>query len=242
MPEDIVREPENVSEGGAGGGAANPSVAYREPPADAEDLIQFVRALEVVVRECVERPALFWPYGRLLRETMPMLEGDLALIVRGLESATEEDLERLAEHGLVGPELELKLKVFYGASGDFLVRLRRYDGRRLGNAFFGHPARKTPLEKPEAETVKREGVPGLRWVRTLAQKGLKGAAGLGLKAADAVLGSVGAAIPVVAIAAAALGETKGIMEAIADSDLSEDAREPEAYRLPVWAPDEPAPG
>jgi len=240
MPEDIAREPEDVSGGGAGGGAANPSVAFREPPADAEDLIQFVRSLEVVIRECLERPALFAPYGPLLRETMPMLKDDLDSIVSGLESATVEDLERLAQHGLVGPELEFKLKVFYGAGGDLLLRLRRYDARTLGNAIFGHPAPKMPLEK--AEPVRDGGVPGFRWARTLAQKGLKGVAGLALKAADAVLGSVGAAVPVVAIAAAALGETKGIMEGIADSDLSEDSTVPEVYGLPVRPVDERLPG
>jgi hypothetical protein len=221
--------------GGAGGGAVGPSVAYREPPADAEDLIRFVRALEVVVRECLQRPVLFAPYARLLRETGPMLEADFASIVRGLESASGEDLQRLAEHGLVGPELEFKLKVFYGASGDFLQRLRRYDDRTLGNIVFGHPARRIELEIPLVETVKREGVWGLRFFRKLAKKGLKGAAGLGLKAADAVLASVGAAIPGVAIAAAAVGETKGIMEAIADSDLPEDSKEPETYSLPMRA-------
>jgi hypothetical protein len=239
MPEDIVGERENVAVGGAGGGARDPRVAYREPPADAEDLIRFVHAVEVVVRACLERPALFGPYGRSLRETMPMLEADFAAIVRGLESATGADLERLAQHGLVGPELDFKLKVFYGASSDFLLRLRRYDGRRLRNAIFGHPATRLPLESAWPENAAPQRRLSLAWIRASLRNGLKGAAGLGLKAADAVLGSIGAAIPGVAIAAAALGETKGIMEAIADSDLAEGATEPEANELPPPAVEEP---
>src|SRR4029079_8375550 len=116
----------------------------------------------------------------------------------------------------------------------------RYDARTLGNAIFGHPAPKMPLEK--AEPVRDRGVPGFRWARTLAQKGLKGVAGLALKAADAVLRSVGAAGHLDAVSAAALGETKGIMEGIADSDLSEDSTVPEVYGLPVRPADERLPG
>jgi hypothetical protein len=78
---------------------------------------------------------------RVLRETIPLLEADLASTVSGLETATDEDLERLAQHGLVGPELDFKLKVFYGASSDFLLRLRRYDDRNLGNAIFSRRGR-----------------------------------------------------------------------------------------------------
>jgi hypothetical protein len=235
MPEVTVQEQEHerLGEGGGpGGGATDPRVAFRDPPADADDLIAFVRALKVVVQACLERPALFAPYGPLLRRTWPMLEADFDSIVSDLQSATSDDLERLAQHGLVGSELEFKLKVFYGASGDFLRRLRDHDNRTLRNTIFGHPARRIPLGA-SWETAKREGVAGFRKLRTVAKKRLKGVAGLALKAADAVLGSIGVAIPVAAIAAAALGETKGIMEAIADSDLSEDSEVPATFELPA---------
>jgi hypothetical protein len=173
-------------------------------PSDLNRLAEFVQNLESLLLELLERPSLLAPYARELRASWEPNRRRLARIRESLESRGT-DPAGLAEHGLAGDELGLKLVVFDDAAWTLRDRLRRLDARFPALV---HPAPHVPLDSPVEE---REKVP---WRRRFRRRGLKKAAAHALAVGDVVLESVGAAVPHVALPAAGAGEFKQLVERV----------------------------
>lgn len=175
------------------------------PPRDA--LADLVRSLKDLMESSLERPALFMPYGAVLRGAWPSVSARLDVILTALEASandiSDDDLER---HGLSGPELEAKWRVFTGERDRFERELAR---RRL----FGHPAPVVSLATEYVVSEEKVGFVGS--LRRFARRTIQSPLWKALAVADEVMGSLGDAFPPVAIAASALGEFKGTMEAVA---------------------------
>lgn len=209
-----------VVDGGAGGdiGQEGGGVATADEPPGRKELLTFVADLRALVELALERPALWRPYNRLLRRAWPLVSARFQEVYDGVARAPEDELR---PHGLTGPELALKLEVFYEARDSYGAFVNRVDGR-LRTRLFGNPIpRVLPLAYTEEdlessdETLRRWAGAIGSGVQRGAKKLAQGKAKAALKIGDAILGSIGLAVPPVAIAAGAAGEFKGMMEAIA---------------------------
>lgn len=184
-------------------------------PSDPRRLAEFVGELEKLLLEALRRPELLEPYAAEFQKSWPPNRARLASVRELMLSEPIADLEG---HGLTGPELTLKLKLFYDARDqvdDALARIARHPLTRL----FGHPL-------PEECDVDEEGVfapvrpprgrgnPVSRAVRNVRGKSVRKLLPEALSIGDTILESVGAAVPGAAVHAAGAGEFKQLVEGV----------------------------
>jgi hypothetical protein len=208
-------------------------------------LSQFLNALRDTLELILyQRPDLFGLHGGAfqalwpgVRERFKAVQDDALKPDQQLPTNLKELPDRLADHGLTGEELTLKLNIFSSLLLAFLDELER---REDAEAFWKTWDARLEVPEPTGGVLRRAIRGRVRAALATTRRIMKGGLRQVLGAADVVLGSLGDAlsfIPGPNAAAAAIKEFKDAADAV----LVEPDEAERPSRRTVWREPEPSP-